>query len=323
MDFARLFCVGFDGHEAPDSILFALDRDGVGAVILFARNCRDAAQIESLCRRLREAGGEELWILVDQEGGRIRRVTEPDIGPAAAADMAAWPPERVEEAYATAGRKLTRLGFDFNLAPVADVRVREDNRVLEGRSFGDDAREVSTRVAAAVRGLRSAGLKTCAKHFPGLGDVGSDPHHELTRSRSSTAQFHDMHFPPFAAAIQAGTTAVMTTHLLAPALDAERMATYSPVIVQRYLEQDVGFRGLVLTDDLEMKGLPDEPALAAWQAFEAGHHLLLLCHDQTHQEQARRLFADRLSGDQASRQQVHRALDRQQPYRQPFKYVTA
>jgi len=321
MDFARLFCVGFDGHEAPDSILFALDRDGVGAVILFARNCRDAAQVQALCKRLSEAGGEERWILVDQEGGRVRRITEPDIGPVAAAEMTSWSPERVEEAYEATGRKLVRLGFDFNLAPVADVRVRDDNRVLEGRSFGDDPQEVSIRVAAAVRGLRAAGLKSCAKHFPGLGDTGSDPHHELTRSEATAAQFLGTHFPPFAAAIQAGAAAVMTTHLLAPALDAKAIATYSSAIVRRYLEQDVGFHGLVLTDDLEMKGLPDEPARAAWLAFEAGHHLLLMCHSREHQEFAYRLFAERLAGDHDARKQVHRALDRQQPFRQPYRHA--
>jgi beta-N-acetylhexosaminidase len=317
MDFARLFCFGFEGLEAPDSILFALDRDRVGAVILFARNCRDAAQIQELCARLREAGGDELWILIDQEGGRVGRITNPKIGPPAASALRAVTPEQVEVEYRSTAGHLAALGIDFNLAPVADVMLREDNPVLRERTFGATVEAVAPRVAAAVRGLSAEGVKSCAKHFPGLGDVNVDPHFESTRSNASRSDFEETHFAPFRAAREAGVSAVMTTHLLAPALDPRGIATYSASTVRDGLEGAVGFRGLVLTDDLEMKAVPDPPPLAAWYAFEAGHHLLLMCHAAAEQAAALTLFHSRLVGDHEAQRRLHRALARQEPLRSP------
>lgn len=315
MDCGRLFCFGFDGLEPPDSILFALDRNRVGAVILFARNCRDATQIKSLTRRLREAGGDQLWILVDQEGGRVRRILDPDIGPPSPAVLAMRPLEEVERVYRECGESLISLGIDFNLAPVADVGLRADSAVLAERTLGADPDSVSDRVEAAVRGLSAAGVKSCAKHFPGLGDGVADPHVELSRTQATTGDFRDIHFPPFRAASCAGVTAIMTTHMLAPALDPHAIATYSRVIADDLVEEHACFKRLVLTDDLEMKGVPDPAPLAAWYAFEAGHHLMLLCHDSRQQQEALDLFRSRVSGDSVAHRRLHRALDRQAPYR--------
>ena len=323
MDSARLFCFGFDGTEVPDSILFALDRDGVGAVILFERNCQNEAQIRALCSRLREAGGEELWILVDQEGGRVRRITDPDIGPPPPAQLADETPEAVKQAYREAGVRLRSLGIDFNLAPVADVGMRGDNPVVGDRTFGTDADSVAERVEAAVMGLSAAGLKSCAKHFPGLGNVVSDPHDALSHIDATYEDFKNIHFVPFRAASSAGVSAIMTTHVMAPSLDPHNMATFSHTIADDTLDDRVGFRRLVITDDLEMKGVGEEAPVAAWRAFEAGHHLLLLCHDHTLQTQALDLFKERVAGDSAAHRRVHRALDRQARFRKRFAYAEA
>jgi beta-N-acetylhexosaminidase len=323
MNFARLFCFGFDGETAPDSLLLDLHRRKLGAVILFARNCKNAAQIRALCAKLRDAGGEDLWILVDQEGGRVRRITDPDIGPPAARDLGRLPASEIQSQYRNTAERLVQLGIDFNLAPVADVMVNPGNKVLEGRTFADDANTVSACVAAAVRGIQAAGVKACAKHFPGLGAVDTDPHHAATSDSSALDFYRTTHFPPFAAAIAAQVTAVMTTHLLAPRLDRACIATYSRTIVRDYLQGELHFDGLVLTDDLEMKALPDPPAVAAWHAFVAGHHLLLFCHDLPAQEEAMRLFAARLAGDHAMQRHLHRALDRQYLYRKPFAHAVA
>ncbi len=322
MECGRLFCFGFDGLEAPDSILYALDRDRVGAVILFARNCRDEAQISSLTRRLRDAGGDTLWILIDQEGGRVRRILDPDIGPPSADVLRDKPPAEVERAYHDCGAALLALGIDFNLAPVADVGVR-DSAVLAQRTLGSDRESVAVRVEAAVRGLSRAGVKSCAKHFPGLGEVNSDPHEVTARTDATTASFHDVHFPPFRAAACAGVAAIMTTHVLAPALDPHQIATYSRVIADDLMDDRVGFRRMVLTDDLEMKGVPDPPPQAAWLAFEAGHHLMLVCHDARRQQEALDLFRQRVLGDSVAHRRMHRALDRQAPYRTPYALARA
>ena len=157
MDFARLFCFGFDGETAPDHLLLDLHRRKLGAVILFARNCKNAAQIRALCAKLRDAGGEDLWLLVDQEGGRVRRITDPDIGPPSAPELGRLSTSEIQTQHRTAAERLAQLGFDFNLAPVADVMVNPANKVLEGRAFGSDPDAVSACVAAAIRGIQAAG----------------------------------------------------------------------------------------------------------------------------------------------------------------------
>lgn len=315
MECGKLFCFGFDGLTAPDSILYAVDRSDVGAVILFSRNCRDATQIKSLCKKLREAGGEDLWILIDQEGGRVSRITDPDIGPPAAGELARMDPEQTHDEYLSTARELVAMGIDFNLAPVADVCCNADNPVIADRAFGLTASDVAPRVAAAITGLTEGGMKSCAKHFPGLGDVTTDPHFTEAMSEASAVSFREMHFPPFIAAKDAGVTAIMTTHLLATRLDPQRIATYSEDIVQTLLREELGFGGIVLTDDLEMKAVTDGPAHAAWYAFEAGHDLMLICHDPEAQEDALENFCTRLRGSTEAKHQFHKALDRQQPYR--------
>lgn len=321
MDAGRLFCFGFAGHEAPDHILYALDRDRVGAVILFERNCRDAAQIRALTSRLRDASGDELWILIDQEGGRVRRVHDPDIGPESAEVLGQAPVERTRESYGAAAQALAGLGIDFNLAPVADVLTNSDNPALRERSFGVDADAVARHVRTAVSAMQVAGLKACAKHFPGLGGVDTDPHHAATGYTGSLDLVRRVHFPPFAAAISAGVAAVMTTHLSAPVLDPHRVATFSPLVVHEHLESELGFRGLVLTDDLEMKGVGASPPDAAWEAFCAGHTLHLICSDKGAQADALSLFKGRMSGDSHALGLLRDALDRQAPFRKPFRHA--
>jgi len=323
MDAGRLFCFGFEGYEAPDHILYAVDRDRVGAVILFERNCRDAEQIRALTARLRDAGSEELWILIDQEGGRVRRVHDPDIGPDAAEALGRRPAAETAKAYGDAAAALAGLGIDFNLAPVADVLTNPNNPVLKERSFGADCEAVALHVRTAVTATQKAGLKACAKHFPGLGGVQTDPHHSATGFSGTLDDFRDVHFPPFAAAVTAGVAGIMTTHLLAPALDPNQVATFSPRVVHEYLESELGFAGLVLTDDLEMKGVGTSPAAAAWDAFKAGHTLQLICRDAGAQADALSLFKTRLSGDSDARGLLRDALDRQAPFRKPFRYATS
>jgi beta-N-acetylhexosaminidase len=321
MDAGRLFCFGFAGHEAPDHILFALDRDRVGAVILFERNCRDASQIRALTAQLRDAGGEDLWLLIDQEGGRVRRVHDPDIGPESAEVLGRQSAARTGQSYGDAAKALAGLGIDFNLAPVADVLTNPENEVLRERSFGEDPESVALHVRTAVTAMQLAGLKACAKHFPGLGGVSTDPHHAATGYSGSPEDFRNAHFPPFAAAVSAGVAGVMTTHLLAPALDPQRVATFSPRLVHEFLESELGFRGLVLTDDLEMKGAGASPPDAAWQAFEAGHTLHLICSDSAAQADALRLFKGRISGSSHALGLLRDALDRQASFRKPFRHA--
>jgi beta-N-acetylhexosaminidase len=166
-------------------------------------------------------------------------------------------PDVTERAYAAIGERLASAGVNVELAPVADVNVDPRNPVIGVRSFGSDPDVVARHVAAAVRGVQSAGIAACVKHFPGHGATTSDSHHEVATLRRSRAELDAVELPPFRAAIAAGTRAVMTGHLIVPSLDAANLATVSKPITTDLLRNELGFAGTTVTDALEMRALAD------------------------------------------------------------------
>jgi beta-N-acetylhexosaminidase len=181
------------------------------------------------------------------------------------------------------------IGVDWNLMPIADVNSNPVNPVINTRSFGEDPAQVGALVSAYIRGARSAGLLTAAKHFPGHGDTSTDSHLGVATVNRTREQIEQIDLPPFRAAIEAGTDAVMVAHLTAPGLepDPARVATNSSAIVTGILKQQLGFKGLVITDAMDMGGLtsvyPEGGSAAARHAaldtVKAGNDMLLLFSD--------------------------------------------
>jgi beta-N-acetylhexosaminidase len=280
----QLLMVGLPG-PGLDAVARELVRDlKVGGVILFARNIEAPAQVWELTRDLQRqalaAGSPPLLVAVDQEGGRVQRLRAPFtlIPPARKLGETATP-DRVEQLSRQVARELALVGINLNLAPVLDVARSPDCPLWE-RSYSSDPARVAEFGAAAITGYLGGGVLPAAKHFPGLGDTLADSHEVLP-----TAQSHDPHretdLLPFRAAVAAGVPLVMTAHLRVPAWDAARPATLSPVALSRWLRQDLGFQGAVITDDLEMGGITTNlPAPAgARQALAAGADLLLICNN--------------------------------------------
>jgi beta-N-acetylhexosaminidase len=203
-------------------------------------------------------------VALDEEGGDVTRLDT--LGGSEVPGAAAlghlddvWV---TEETYAGVGERLRDVGVTVDLAPVADVNSDPRNPVIGVRSFGEDPGLVARQVAAAVRGLQRAGVAACAKHFPGHGATVADSHHEVARVDADRARLEAIDLPPFAAAIGAGTRAVMTGHLLVPALDDDRLVTVSPAVTTGLLRDTLGFDGTVISDALEMRALADTTGMA-------------------------------------------------------------
>jgi beta-N-acetylhexosaminidase len=224
-----------------------------------------------------------LLISIDQEGGRVSRLPK---------GFTIFPPCEVigqchsgELAYAAAStiaKELKAVGINMNMAPVLDVNSNPDNPVIGDRAFSSSADTVGEMGLVTAAGLQDAKVVACGKHFPGHGDTNADSHKELPVVDAPRERLEAVEFPPFRRAAAAGIATMMTAHVLYRALDDQLPATLSPAIVTRLLREQMGYDGVVLTDDLEMHAIVDHygPGDAAVRAVLAGCDVLLICKER-------------------------------------------
>ncbi|MEU8380935.1 glycoside hydrolase family 3 N-terminal domain-containing protein, partial [Streptosporangium sp. NPDC048865] len=243
---------GFEGKSPPDWIRRRLG-DGLAGVVLFSRNIGTPSQVADLTAALREENPQVL-IGIDEESGEVTRLeaaggsTRPGNFALGVADDTGL----TEELAADLGRDLARAGVNLTFAPSADVNSNPDNPVIGLRSFGADPGLVARHTAAWIRGMQSAGVAACAKHFPGHGDTSVDSHHGVPLVAASRAELDDVALRPFRAAVEQGVRTVMTGHLLVPALDPAMPATLSRPVLHDLLRVELGFEGVIVTDGIEM-----------------------------------------------------------------------
>ncbi|WP_435241844.1 glycoside hydrolase family 3 protein [Streptomyces cucumeris] len=253
---------GFTGTTAPDWLLRRLG-EGLASVGLFGRNITSPEQLTALTARLR-AERDDVLVAIDEEGGDVTRleVRGGSSFPGNLALGAVDDPELTRAVARELGRRLAACGVTLNWAPSADVNSNPGNPVIGVRSFGAGPRLVARHTAAWVEGLQSAGVAACTKHFPGHGDTAVDSHHALPRIDAGLDTLATRELVPFRAAVAAGTKAVMSAHILLPALDPEHPATLSPAALHGLLRGPVadgglGFDGLIVTDGMEMRAVSD------------------------------------------------------------------
>ena len=269
----------FDGTDAPDWILGRI-REGLGGVVLFAQNVQDTQQLAELCATLRSARAD-IVIAIDEEGGDVTRL-HASMGtdmPAPAAFGVVDDVALTRSAFGVLGNRLAEADIDLTLAPCADVNSNPRNPIVGVRAFGAEPERTGRHVAAAIRGIHDGGALSCVKHFPGHGDTVADTHHGPARVEGSMAELAARELPPFVAAIAAGVDAIMTAHLVAPALDDAPASLSAPWM--RYLRDELGFEGVIITDALDMGAVAGDRgaagvADAAVAALAAGADLLCL-----------------------------------------------
>jgi len=248
---------------------------------LFRRNVGDVGALQALTAELHAISPDRpILVAIDQEGGRVSRLDEPFTQfPAAAVVGRALSPHLAYRQGVAMGEELRSIGIDIDFAPVLDVASNPDNPVIGDRSFGNHPRTVSRLGISVVHGLQRTGVIPCGKHFPGHGDTDKDSHHELPVVRRSLGEIERTELFPFRRAIQSGLQAVMSAHVVFTELDASRPATLSRAILTDLLRERLRFRGVVFSDDMEMKAISAQyaPGDAAIQALEAGVDWLLFC----------------------------------------------
>jgi len=269
----QLIVLRFAGTTPPGYVLEALRERRAAGVILFRDNVSGPEQLRALTQRLRASGGRPV-VAVDQEGGEVRIV--PWAPPAAPApDQAAAGTVRSDAEAAAAA--LRAAGVTVSLAPVGDV-PSVAGAALGGRAFSDDPDVVSDAMTAAVSGWLAGGVAATAKHFPGLGGATVNTDDGPATIDRSRAALEATDLPPFEAAIRAGVPLVMVGHATYTALDPDRIASQSSAIVDGLLREELGFRGVVVTDSMEARASIATGAITtvSERALRAGTDLLLL-----------------------------------------------
>ncbi|NSL43282.1 glycoside hydrolase family 3 protein, partial [Streptomyces sp. 8P21H-1] len=260
---------GFTGTSAPSWLLRRLG-EGLTSVGLFGRNIASPDQLAALTAQLR-AERDDVLVAIDEEGGDVTRL-EVRTGSSFPGNHALGAVDDValtESVARELGRRLAACGVNLNWAPSADINSDPGNPVIGVRSFGADTDLVARHTAAYVRGLQSAGVAACTKHFPGHGDTAVDSHHALPRIDAGLPLLESRELAPFRAAVAAGTRAVMSAHILVPALDPDRPATLSRRVLTGLLREELGFDGLIVTDGMEMQ------AISATYGIERGSVLAI------------------------------------------------
>ncbi len=284
----------FDG-DAYRQFRDQMQKYGIGSIVLtvhvdgagLLKNPPLEAAVMS--NRLQRDSKLPLLIAGDLERGLATRMNSVPIFPDPMAFGAAGNPAYEERFGAIVGAESRAVGIHWNFFPIADVNSNPSNPIINTRSFGEDPATVGDLAAAFIRGARSQGMLTTVKHFPGHGDTGTDSHLGVARVASDREHLNKVELPPFQKAIAAGVDSVMVAHLAVPALepDANKVATISTNVIGQVLRQELGFKNLVVTDALEMRGLTSlyppqqgNPAgRAAVDAVKAGNDVLLLPTD--------------------------------------------
>jgi beta-N-acetylhexosaminidase len=317
----QLIVGGFPGPSIPHEFRTLLERGTVGGAILFKRNVGAIEDTAALIEELRACSAPApVWIGIDQEGGRVQRLGAPfpqlppmrALGALAAGRPAADGERIIEAAGAVVGEGLALLGVQQDFAPVLDVDTNPANPVIGDRAFARDPSTVARLGAAFVRGLQGRGVAACGKHFPGHGDTHQDSHHALPSLQHGLERLRAIELPPFRAAIEAGVAGVMSAHVLFPALDPEHPATLSERVLEPLLRTELGFAGVIVSDDLEMRAITDHYRIeeSVVRAVRAGCDQLLICHRIDLQEAAHRALVHAAESGALAPERLQQAASR-------------
>ena len=279
--------LGFHGLLPPYELKTWLKEYSPAGFILFGRNVEALEQVWECNQKLYALSKSPPILSVDQEGGRVRRIKN-----------TYWPPMRMlgnlddlaltEKIVRGINQEIIDLGFNANWAPCADVDSNPDNPVIGDRSFGRSPELCAKHVHKSIEVMHSMNVIACAKHFPGHGDTDLDSHLDLPTVNKDKRDIESCELIPFKRAIAAGVNIIMTAHVIFPAFDSENPATMSKHILTEELRKNMGYQGLIVSDDMEMKAVRGRYPLE-WQldqSIRAGVDLFLMCSEMELQQEA-------------------------------------
>jgi len=281
----KYFMFGFIGTEPTPEILNFIKNDGLGGVILFRRNIESSEQLKRMTGELQDAAGGKLFISIDQEGGRVSNLPSSiiDVPPMEELGNRHLNGESSKQAHWLGhefGEKLRMLGINVDFAPVLDVNTNHRNPIIGNRAFSCDPEIVARLGCEVARGMAQMKLISCGKHFPGHGDTVEDSHHTLPKLMHDRKRLDEIELVPFKRAIENNIPSLMSSHVIYHGIDSENPATLSKKILTELLREELKFKGLLFSDDLEMNAICDNYQIheAAWRAFDSGCDIMLVCH---------------------------------------------
>ncbi len=281
-----MLVTGFEGTALNAEIRELITDRRIGGVILFERNFETPDQLTRLIADMQALALETpphtpLFVSVDQEGGRVSRLGPPFTRFPHPCCLGKARSESLAERFAVAlGKELAAVGINMDYAPILDVNTNPENPIIGVRALSDDPQWAGRLAVAFMRGFKEAGILPVGKHFPGHGDTSQDSHLTLPSVDKKAADLESVELVPFGLAVQGGLEILMTAHVMYPGWDEKRPATFSPTILNDILRKKLGFAGLLISDDLEMKAVEDNLPFDSYPALgvEAGIDLFLICH---------------------------------------------
>ena len=275
--------IGFDGETIPKEIIRLDEEWGLGGVILFKRNLKDPEQIFNLNESIMRLGkGIPPFIGIDQEGGKVSRLPDPfTIFPEMVCVGHHGTVSMAYEVGAIVGRELNVSGFNLNFAPVLDLNTNPDNPIIGDRAISDQPDVVATLGRSLIQGLQDNHVVACGKHFPGHGDTSADTHLGRVECHLDREMLLERDLYPYRKLVDdEALNMVMLSHVHYPEIDAKHPASLSLEVIQGLLRAEVGFRGVCVSDDLEMKAIADHYSIEEMThlAFNAGLDVFLMCH---------------------------------------------
>jgi beta-N-acetylhexosaminidase len=314
----HLFMIGMPGLYLDEATESLIRQYNIGGIVLFKRNIDNPVQIAELCKSIQGASlkyhDTPMFIAVDQEGGAVARLREPfTIFPGNEAIGESATPLKMAKQFASVTAKEMRMvGLNMDLAPVMDVKYGIPDRHLKSRIFSDDPEKVALLGGVVIETLQKKGVMAVAKHFPGLGLANFDPHQGNVIIKYESKEVRKGQVSPFKKAIKKDVVGIMSSHAIYPDIDPDYPGTLSYKILTGILRDKLKYKGLILTDDLEMGAISKRVGVArgALDAFMAGADILLICENQKNVIEGIELFRQKLFENELTMERIMTSIAR-------------
>jgi beta-N-acetylhexosaminidase len=312
----QLVIVGMDGYDINENTRLLVEEKKVGGFVLFGKNIESSEQLLGLINALKSLNSKNkvpIFAAVDEEGGSVSRMP---------GEFEKLPANReIGELNNTAlcfeigkllADEIKAFGYNMNFAPVLDINSNPQNTVIGNRAFGDDAEIVRRLGVSTMKGIKSGGVISVVKHFPGHGDTLADSHAGLPIVNHNMDRLNAVELVPFKDAVRQGADAVMVAHILMNKIDGENPATMSGAVVTGILRRQMGFEGVIITDDMTMGAITQNYDIgeAAVKAFCAGADIILVCHGNDNQFKVINALENAIISGTISKERLNESLKR-------------